>query len=54
MANSSKSDRERRSWLELGEAWLRLVSHPCAQTAEQVFQAEVDLKSTQQGSSARN
>jgi hypothetical protein len=55
MAETSQSDREKRSWLELSESWLRLLSDPeKSQTPAQNFQDQVDLKATQPGSEAEN
>lgn len=52
MAHTSTSDREKRSWLDLAEAWLRMAAAPAAvSTAEEKFDAEVSARETSQSRS---
>lgn len=55
MANATSSDEQKRSWMNLAEGWLRMVT-PTAkkQTAEQKFDAAVDAKGTHQERSNKN
>jgi hypothetical protein len=52
MADLSPTDREKRSWLDLAEAWLRMIVVPKVapedQTPEQKFDSEVQEKGTGQ------
>ena len=58
MADLSPTDREKRSWLDLAESWLRMiVVRKVAledQTPEQKFDAEVQGKGTGQTPQSSN
>lgn len=56
MAETATTDRERRSWLDLAEAWLRMLSVPRdVRSADEDFEADVYARGTNQlRSKARN
>jgi len=51
MANAARTDRERRSWIEMAESWLRMIPQRAKsnrQKANDAFEAEVKDKGTGQ------
>ena len=51
MANGATTDREKRSWMELAESWLRMMTvhrSVLEPSAEQKFDAELQKKDTGQ------
>jgi hypothetical protein len=51
MAEAARTDREERSWMELAESWLRMMTvhrNVLERTPEQRFDAELQNKDTGQ------